>query len=107
VAGADLLAQQVEAERRVNRADVRRVVVHAVVALGEHGDRGDVRGAQGMGKVLGVPVGADVWDGRRVVEIEVDLAQGEGGGVHGAAPVGIAVVLVCRHVLASVRMATS
>ena len=77
----DHLAEQVaSAERRVNRADARRIVVHAVVALGEDRDAVHQGVAVRAGELAGVELAADTGDVRGGVKVEVNLTLGEGHG---------------------------
>ena len=70
----DLFAEQVAApERGMLAAGLRRVVAHAVVALGGEGDAVDVGVGQRAGEGVGVELARHVRDERRGVKVQVDL----------------------------------
>ena len=70
----DLFAEQVAPpERGVLAARLRRVVTHAVVALGGEGDAVDVGVGERAGEGVGVELARHVGDERRGVKIQVDL----------------------------------
>ena len=88
----DHVAQQVGPRQlRMRLADLGRVVRPAVVALGEDGDRVDVRPLQRRDEIVGIERRADRRDVLGGVEVEVDLAIAErlvglGGHVYSLEP---------------------
>src|SRR5262249_20159631 len=79
VARLDLLAQQVDFQVRVLRADAGRVVRQPVVALGEDRDRVHVPELERLLELPAAETGADVGDVFGGVEVEVNLAGGQFG----------------------------
>ena len=70
-------------------ADRGVVVRVAVVALREHVDRLDVRARERVRKVIGIEFGCDVLAASGRVEVEMDLAEGEGH-IHADPRLGLA-----------------
>ena len=70
----NLFAEQVApTERGVLASGLRRVITHAVVALGREGDAVDVGIGQGAGEGIGVELARHVGDERGGVEVQMDL----------------------------------
>ena len=70
----NLFAEQVApTERGVLASGLRRVIAHAVVALGREGDAVDVGIGQGAGEGVGIELARHIVDVGRGVEIQMDL----------------------------------
>ena len=86
--GSDLRPQQVEGQRGVHLAHVRRMIAVSMVAFREQVDGADLRVPERCGEPVGVEPRAHVRDAARGVEIQVDLAPRPGrcirGDGHGA-----------------------
>lgn len=85
VQGLNLFAQQIApADRRVADAGARRIVAHAVVALGKDSHAVDIGPLHGAGEFGCIKLGSDVWNvGRRMkIQMHLSLVLAEYGVVH-------------------------